>query len=231
MKKVLCSVIVIVMVICILSGCTPTTKKVLLPPLEEPLSEPTLDISDISVMLQGKETDGLYHKFQLTYGSQVKQFKGNHLAWWDTPRIYMIDVNDDQAKEIVVVLTAGHGTGCLIEELHIFDAITLHEYNCTNIFDIINDSLNFYNDAENYYIQSPSNLFTVSKSIFYAEQNQLFDSIGIGEFITFSVDSDNLFCTLGCQVVANSFCGYLNIGLELDHDNIRCLTYDYISGV
>lgn len=145
----------------------------------------------------------------------------------ESPQIYTLDLNGGPIKEIVVVLGAGNGTGYLIEELHIFDAITLREYDCTNAFDIITDTLNFFSDAENYYIQSPSNLFAVHKSTLHAEQDQLLDSIGIGEYITFSVDSDNLFCTLGCQATLSSFCGDLSIRLGLDHDGIYCLAYDY----
>ncbi|WP_432775551.1 stalk domain-containing protein [Brevibacillus gelatini] len=55
----------------------------------------------------------------------------------DLPQLYYVDLNNDQKKELVIVLSEGHGTGFSVQNIHIVNPENFTEYSIENPLDIV----------------------------------------------------------------------------------------------
>ncbi|UPK45120.1 hypothetical protein [Paenibacillus pabuli] len=58
------------------------------------------------------------------------------------PEVHELDLNGDGKKEIVVLFTAGHGTGIYLGEAHIIDPETLEEMKMQSLAEIVKQHVN-----------------------------------------------------------------------------------------
>ena len=184
-----------------------------------------IDLAAVDVEPIGSPTQGVYQKFQLTYGEQSVAFEGNHWAWLDPPRVYGADLNGDSREELLVVLTADHGSGVLIEELHIFDPDSLAEIRPGDCYESMLSQVSFSSDGERFLIAMPEGQAAIPKEDF--PQQGLSDSLWTGNYITFSVDQGRLICRVGCQPNLVDFCGDLTAEVTLDGEDYVFSNYQF----
>ena len=164
----------------------------------------------------------------LTYGGMEKRF---HSVWEpfypdDTVDGQMIDLDGDDQREIVFSLPTGHGTGYLSEELHVFDAATLEEYDCSNVPDMILGQVSSYADEDRFYVSAPGLEAVIEKPDFdYNYQ----DSVSFGDYYCFQVENGRLYGWFGAALDrANAcYCGGLKVELRLDNGKLVCAGFEY----
>ncbi|GED57247.1 stalk domain-containing protein [Brevibacillus formosus] len=59
----------------------------------------------------------------------------------DLPELHYLDLNNDQKKELVIILSKGHGTGFSNKTIHIVNPENLTEYHIENPLDIIKNNV------------------------------------------------------------------------------------------
>lgn len=59
----------------------------------------------------------------------------------DLPQLHYLDLNNDQKKELVIILSKGHGSGFSSKTIHIVNPENLTEYHIENPLDIIKNNV------------------------------------------------------------------------------------------
>ena len=88
--------------------------------------------------LDSDEGKSVYEDILLNVKGKKKRFKwivDSGLSF--RPELILTDINNDGKKELVIIITTGHGTGINTQEVHIFKEETLEEIKVQNPFDII----------------------------------------------------------------------------------------------
>ncbi|MDP5276399.1 hypothetical protein [Chengkuizengella axinellae] len=110
------------------------------------------------------------------------------------PEIYAVDLNDDQKKEIAVVLTTGYGIGMHYSELHVFDHYMLFEARVEDAeialmrkFSgiVSNEGVKIIIDGEEAYVVPYEEIETI-------EESHLFKKAVIRNHITYNVENNTL---------------------------------------
>ncbi len=164
----------------------------------------------------------------LTYGGMEKRF---HSVWEpfypdDTVDGQMIDLDGDDQREIVFSLPTGHGTGYLSEELHVFDAAALEEYDCSNVPDMILGQVSSYADEDRFYVSAPGLEAVIEKPDIDCDYQ---DSVNFGDFYYFQVENGRLYGWFGAALdrVNACYCGGLKVELRLDNGKLVCAGFEY----
>ena len=159
------------------------------------------------------------------------------MDFWDPrfdPQPQVLDLNGDGRDEIAFKLVKGSGTGCFVEDLLVFDADTLEQYDTSNLNQRILDSVQSTGDGENFYLSAPwMDRVTIPKAGVAAEGVPMADALALGEIIEYSVENGRVICRLGCDASGRTtnYIGYLNITLGLaPQEGFRCVSGQYSSG-
>lgn len=79
-----------------------------------------------------KETS-MYKGLLLSVNNRSKYFDWENIdIITDYPELYYLDLTGDDKKELVVILSKGHGTGASSDSIHIIDPINFSEYKIEN---------------------------------------------------------------------------------------------------
>jgi hypothetical protein len=91
----------------------------------EPQSKVVATLREAKAVLYATEREGQLEKFRLVInGATSRHFpywrSSSFRAFW--PELFYEDINHDGTKEIVVILTTGHGTGIVETEAHVIQS-------------------------------------------------------------------------------------------------------------
>ncbi|GAA4830809.1 hypothetical protein GCM10023310_04880 [Paenibacillus vulneris] len=88
------------------------------------------------------KADNLYKDLILSIKGVKKVFNWDTIAMIeDLPQLSYLDLNNDQKKELVIILSQGHGTGYSNEAIHIINPENFTEYNIENPLDIVKNNV------------------------------------------------------------------------------------------
>lgn len=138
------------------------------------------------------------------------------------PELILTDINNDGKKELVIIITTGHGTGINTQEVHIFKEETLEEIKVQNPFDIISKNVKtkVYKDENSVkvYININGKESVISSkklNELYNDQNNkknFGDTLFFRDFLIYEVYNEKLKAIVGGDIF---FWNYLvNIKIE-----------------
>lgn len=138
------------------------------------------------------------------------------------PELILTDINNDGKKELVIIITTGHGTGKNTQEVHIFKEETLEEIKVQNPFDIISKNVKtkVYKDENSVkvYININGKESVISSkklNELYNDQNNkknFGDTLFFRDFLIYEVYNEKLKAIVGGDIF---FWNYLvNIKIE-----------------
>ncbi|MCO0600446.1 hypothetical protein NGI46_24175 [Peribacillus butanolivorans] len=78
-----------------------------------------------SITVYAKMMGSLYRDFKIDFKGKVysRPFWINDINPSYAPQIYYEDINKDEKKELIIILTKGYGTGVLEEEVYVLSQI------------------------------------------------------------------------------------------------------------
>ena len=169
-------------------------------------------------MLEDSLIDGCYKQFLLTVGDREIYFDG--VCEVDRKEDYTLDVVDltgDGVADIAVIFTATHGTGCHIQEAHIFDGVTFERYEVRNAVDLVYGHLGLSADERTYYINTGSDTLAINKADTYSSiYNQSFALPFFGLICEYKVRDGHLYAYLPIQVGVSEYYGRIEIMYKFD---------------
>ncbi|WP_253724439.1 hypothetical protein [Sporosarcina sp. HYO08] len=74
------------------------------------------------ITIYAKKTDSHYQDFKIDLNGRVysRPYWMNVTNRAYAPQVYYEDINKDERKELIIILTKGYGTGVLDQEVHVF---------------------------------------------------------------------------------------------------------------
>ena len=177
-------------------------------------------------ILQDSLVDGCYTRFLLASGNKKIYFDG--LCEVDKREDYtlaVVDLTGDSIPEIAVIFTVAHGTGCLIQEAHIFDGVTFDRYEVRDAVDLAYGHLSLSADDAAYYITGESETFVIDKAeiISKADYGAKLFPLPFFEFICeYKIQDGHLYAYLPIQAGMTEFCGGIEILYKLNSNFFDC---------
>lgn len=173
-----------------------------------------------NITLYAKKIHGLFRDFKINFkgGIYSRPFWISETNPTYAPQIIYKDINKDQNKELVIILTKGYGTGLLWEEVYVFDtlnnSLNVNEVIVDNPLAIIHKNVKTKLTAENAEVIVGDNKCTVDITPLEIKPENLFDDIGFGSIIDYEVSDNQLIVSVAGQISPASFVGSIVIVYE-----------------
>ena len=146
----------------------------------------------------------------------------------------VLDLNGDGKNEVVFSLVEGHGTGCLVENLYVFDAETLEQYDTSAVTELILGSIRSTGDMDNFYLSGFGLDLTIPKSEARAKNPDapMADKLGFGDIIRYTVKDGQVSCWLGIDAgMGINYIGYIQVPVRLSPSGgLSCDQAQYVEG-
>lgn len=147
------------------------------------------------------------------------------------PRV--LDLNRDGKDEIVFSLVEGEGTGCLVENLYVFDGSTLEQYDTDRLNEMIFNSIESTGDEENFYLRGAGMDETIPKSEAQAKNPYapMADTLWFEDYIRYTIEDGQVFCWLGCDASGSliNYTGYIKVPINMSPSGaFTCGTAMYV---
>ncbi|MFE8701522.1 hypothetical protein ACFYKX_13035 [Cytobacillus sp. FJAT-54145] len=172
-----------------------------------------------NITLYGKELDGLYRGFKIDFkgGIYTRPLWNSETSPTYAPQIFYEDINKDLKEELIITLTQGHGTGVLLEDVHVFHTMDnrLTGVVVDHPLDIINKNVKTKLSNEEAEISIGDKKYQVDLTPFEINPENLFEDIGFGSIMDYEVINNNLMVRVSGQITPAMFIGDIII------------TYDY----
>lgn len=171
-----------------------------------------------NIAIYAKELDGLYYDFKIYFKGTVysRPFWMNVTNPTYAPDIYYEDINNDEKKELIIILTKGYGTGLLDQEIDVFhtDYNRFVEVLVDNPLAIVNKKVktSLTPDIAEIIIGNIYNVINVKELKPLPET--LFQDINFGSITKYEVKNKKLIATLHPQFSPGAFFGSLIITYE-----------------
>ncbi|MEI5907963.1 hypothetical protein WAK64_12945 [Bacillus spongiae] len=185
-----------------------------------------------NITLYGKKMNGLYREFKINFkgATYTKPFWNSESSPTYAPQICCIDINNDHRKELIIPLTLGHGSGVLLEDVHVFHTMDnrLTEVIVDNPLAIIYKNVKTkltYDEAE---IRIGEKDYKVDITPFDIKSEALFDDIAFGSIIDYEVMNNNLMVRVGGRISPASSIGDIIITYEYKNKMYQAKTIDFI---
>lgn len=183
--------------------------------------------------LDEEDEFGYVRHIQLTYRDRYVQFDG---LWRERvqrevePQV--LDLNGDGRDEIIFELVEDGSAGTWMEQLYLFDADTLEQYDTTNLTERIIAQIQSTGDEEYFYLSAPGmERVAISKQDTPWEYPEpLMDALMLGELIRYSIEDGRLFGYFGCYASFGlNRCGEVRVSLEIVRDGIvTASSFEYV---
>lgn len=160
--------------------------------------------------------DNFYETFLLNTPVGERSFTGCHVIGGNPIELYLADLTGDGADEFIVMLLPGWGSGPVKHDLHVFDGITLEEYDYNGTWSFLPELTAFTSDENYYYIDAANLLIPIAKKDVQAlfPDAELLDTMEFrGEMCSLSAAYGKLFVTNWCMVNTWDTYGTLSVSL------------------
>jgi hypothetical protein len=188
-----------------------------------------------NITLYGRKMNGLYRGFQIDFkgGIYTRPFWNSETSPTYAPQIFYEDINKDQKKELVITLNTGHGTGVLLEDVHVFHTIDnrLTEVIVDNPLAIIYKNVKTKLSNEEAEIHIADREYKVDITPFEIKPENLFDDIGFGSIIDYEVMNNNLMVRVSGQISPAMSIGDIILVYEYRKKMYQAKTIDFITDI
>ena len=171
-----------------------------------------------NITIYAKKMDGLYQGFKIDFKGKVysKPFWINVTNPTYAPQVYYEDINKDEKKELIIILTKGYGTGVLDQEVHVFhvDNNRFEEMLVDHPMAIVNKNMkgSLSPSKAEIIIGMKHHVINVRKLNLLPET--IFNEINFGSIIKYEVKNNDLIAILHPQFSPGSFVGNISIIYE-----------------
>jgi hypothetical protein len=187
------------------------------------------------ITLYAKKMNGLYRGFKIDFkgGIYTRPFWNSETSPTYAPQIFYLDINKDQKDELIITLTTGHGTGVLLEDVHVFHTIDnrLSDVIVDNPLAIIYKNVKTKLLKEETEIRVGDKEYKVDITPLEIKPENLFDDIGFGSIIDYEVINNNLMVRVSGQISPASFIGDIIITYEYRDKMYQAKTIDFIMDI
>lgn len=172
------------------------------------------------ITLYAQKMNGLFRGFKVSFKGAIfsKPFWIGVTNPSYAPQIIYKDINKDQKKELVIILTRGYGTGALWEDVYVYETLNNHlnvnEILVDNPLAIINKNVKTKLTAKNAEVIINDKKCSVDITPLEIQPENLFDDIGFGSIIDYEVKDDQLTVNVAGQISPASFVGSVVINYE-----------------
>lgn len=134
------------------------------------------------------------------------------------PQIYYEDINNDEKKELIIILTKGYGTGVLEQKVNVFhiDYNRFGEVIVDNPMAIVNKNIKSSLSQSKAEITIGKKHYVINVKKLGLIPETIFDEINFGSIVKYEVKNNKLIATLYPQFSPGAFVGSIII------------TYDYL---
>lgn len=211
--------------IIVATGCEGITEK---EDNNTPLDNSTLlaEIPAEKLALYGINPDqgeSKFVKYLLQSDSDSKEFQwGDSMGPDDSwaPQMSIHDFNNDGSSEIVIILTSGHGTGALSQEVHVLKKDTLQEIEVQPYSEILEENISMETFPDRYVLSNETEHFIINKDEFpYLDKTDFFDLPALGSVIKYEVIDNTLTLSIAIQISITDFYGDIIIQYEYTPDD------------
>lgn len=168
--------------------------------------------SVIPTHVHEEHPESWYGEFLLSTPVGDRSFSGIQLIEDFThTELHLADLTGDGAEEFIVMLVPGYGTGTIQHDLHVFDGVTLEEYDVSEVWSLLSEVTSFSSDDRYYYIDAANLLACISKEAAREDLSDVLDALGQRKLLNtmeffnvhrkLSVDGGKLFLSNECVVI------------------------------
>ncbi|MEC1526216.1 hypothetical protein P9D43_30065 [Neobacillus niacini] len=176
-----------------------------------------------NITIYAKKMDGLFYDFKIDFKGNVfsRPFWMNATNPTYAPQIYYEDINNDEKKELVIVLTKGYGTGALDQEVNVFhiDNKRFGEVLVDHPMAIVNKNIKASLTPSKAEITIGKKQYLINVKELKLLPEALFDEINFGSIIKYEVKNNKLTAILHPQFSPGAFIGSILITYE-NRDNM-----------
>ncbi|SMQ81030.1 hypothetical protein SAMN05444673_4099 [Bacillus sp. OV166] len=171
-----------------------------------------------NITIYAKKMDGLYYDFKIDLKGRVfsRPFWMNVTNPTYAPQIYYEDINKDEKKELIIILTKGYGTGVLDQEVNVFhiDYNRFGEVLVDNPLAIVLKNVKTRLTPTEAKISIGDKHYVVDISPVGIEPENIFNDISFGSIIKYEVENNQLNVRLASQVSPAHSIGEVIIAYE-----------------
>lgn len=177
-------------------------------------------LNNENITLYAKEKGGFYQEFKIDFKGTVysKPFWINVTNPTYAPQLYYEDINNDEKKELVIILTKGYGTGVLEQEVNVFhiDYNRFGEVLVDNPMAIVNKNIKSSLSQSKAEITIGKKYYIINVKKLGLTPETIFDEINLSSIVKYEVINNQLIATLYPQFSPGVFVGSIII------------TYDFV---
>ncbi|MED4018802.1 hypothetical protein [Sutcliffiella cohnii] len=173
-----------------------------------------------NITLYAKKINGLFRDFKINFkgGIYSRPFWIGETNPTYAPQIIYKDINKDQNKELIIILTKGYGTGVLWEDVYVFNTsnnrLDINEVILDNPLVIIHKNVKTKLTAEKAEVIVGNTKCTIDITSLEIKPDNLFNDIGFGSIIDYDVRDNQLIVCVAGQISPASFVGSIVIVYE-----------------
>jgi hypothetical protein len=173
-----------------------------------------------NITLYAKKMNGLFREFKINFKGEVysRPFWISETNPNYAPQIIYKDINKDQNKELIIILTKGYGTGVLWEDVYVFDAHNHHlnkdEVIVDNPLAIIQKNVKTALTAEKAEVIVGDKKCTFDITPLEIKPENLFNEISFENIIDYKVRDNQLMVSVFGQISPVSSVGNIVIAYE-----------------
>ncbi|MCG1020982.1 hypothetical protein [Sutcliffiella horikoshii] len=175
------------------------------------------ELSKDNITLYAKKMNGLYQDFKINFKGEVysRPFWRNVTNPTYAPEMYYEDINKDEKKELIIILTKGYGTGVVQEEVYVYrNTNGLIDVLVDNPLAIIYKNVKTKLSTERAEISVGEKVFTVDIAPLEIPPTNLFDNVAFGSITKYEVKDNKLIVRVDCRVSPAGYIGEIVIVYE-----------------
>lgn len=167
--------------------------------------------------MYAKKIVSLYRDFRIDFKGETyfRPFWMNDTNPTYAPQIYYEDINNDEKKELIIILTKGYGTSALEEEVYVYRYSNgLICVLVDNPLAIMNKNVKTKLTTEKAEVRVEHKVYTVDIKPLEIKSENLFDDIGFGSIIDYEVKDNQLIAKIPGQISPAGYIGEIDIVYE-----------------
>lgn len=176
------------------------------------------EVSKENINLYAKKMNGLYQDFKINFKGEIysRPLWRNVTNPTYAPEMYYEDINKDERKELIIILTKGYGTGVLEEEVYVYRNTTngLIDVLVENPLAIIYKNVKTKLWTDKAEISVGEKVYTVDIAPLEIPPTNLFDNIVFGSITKYEVINNKLIVKVDCRISPAGYIGEIVIDYE-----------------